>query len=95
MGNRSRYRPRRKPKGFFDGPRLGRYDGGEPEPGENFAPFGDVSFYGAPMPSEMKNGWRWYAERLHMINVRGAIPVVAVAVLFVFAAIAIGALLSS
>jgi hypothetical protein len=94
VGNRSRYRPRRKSKGFFDGPRLGRHDGGEPEQGENFAPFGDVSFYGGPMPSEMKNGSRWYAERLHMINLRGAVPVVAVAVLFVLAVVVIGALLT-
>jgi hypothetical protein len=36
------------------------------------APFGDVPLWGAPMPSEMPNGWGWYTERLRTINPRGA-----------------------
>ena len=58
-----------------------------------YAPFGDVSFYGPPMPSEMPDGWRWYAKRLRMIDLRGAAPYVARASAALLVVIVIGALL--
>lgn len=92
MGNRSRYRPARRNR-WGDGPRLGWSEGGDPEPGENFSPFGDVPFYGAPMPSEMRNGWRWHGERLRMINPRGAVRYFAIALAAVVLVILVGGVL--
>jgi len=43
------------------------------------------------MPSEMRRGWRYRAEGLRMINLRGAAPYVAVALGFVVVVIVVGA----
>jgi len=62
--------------------------------GLHHPPFGDELMWGAPLPSERSDGRQLFAERLQAINVRGALPLVLIALAFLVVMILVGAVLT-